>query len=143
ISGGATPDVINLIAGNDRDGIAVSNVSNTIRGNLIGTKANGISPLGNGGSGLSLAGAGSGFNTIGGTDVGEGNVIAFNGEDGVNLSTANSGNSIRGNSIFSNGTTNLDRGIDLGEDGVTPNDPPADKDSDTGPNHLQNFSVIT
>src|SRR5205085_6457378 len=140
IIGGSTADVINLISGNGSDGITVSNVTNTIRGNFIGTKADGISALGNGGSGLTLSGGGAGFNIIGGVDAGDRNTIAFNGADGLTLSTANVGNSIRGNSIFSNGTTSLHLGIDLGSDGVTAND---DKDGDTGPNHLQNFPVIT
>src|SRR5207302_5154416 len=42
--------------------------------------------------------------------------------------------------IFSNGSTANDLGIDLGADGVTPNDT---KDPDTGPNSLQNFPAIT
>jgi CSLREA domain-containing protein len=144
IIGGSTPEVVNLIAGNVGAGITLSNSNtNTIRGNLIGTKFDGASPLGNGGSGLDLIGAGSVANIIGGTDPGEGNTIAFNGSDGVGLNTAGFGNAIRGNSIFSNGTTSLDLGIDLGSDGVTPNDLPAQKDADTGPNDLQNFPVIT
>jgi Ca2+-binding RTX toxin-like protein len=54
------------------------------------------------------------------------------------------GNSLRANSIFSNGGL----GIDLGDDGVTPNDPPppcpvGQPDCDTGPNNLQNFPVIS
>ena len=44
-------------------------------------------------------------------------------------------NFIKGNSIYSNGKL----GIDLGNDGVTPNDP---GDTDTGPNTLLNFPEI-
>jgi CSLREA domain-containing protein len=142
--GGASPDVVNLIAGNGRGGISFPNGNtNLIRGNLIGTKADGTSVLGNGGNGITFSGGGSVFNTVGGTDPAEGNTIAFNGSDGVSLNTAGFGNSIRGNSIFSNGATSLDLGIDLGSDGVTANDLPDQKDADTGPNNLQNFPVIT
>src|SRR5262249_58258690 len=45
-------------------------------------------------------------------------------------------NSIRGNSIFSNGGL----GIDLGNDGVTVND---HLDPDVGPNNLQNYPLAT
>jgi CSLREA domain-containing protein len=142
--GGASPDVVNLIAGNGRDGISFPNSNtNVVRGNLIGTKADGTSALGNGGNGITFSGGGSVFNTVGGPDPAEGNTIAFNGSDGVSLNTAGFGNSIRGNSIFSNGATSLDLGIDLGSDGVTANDLPDQKDADTGPNNLQNFPVIT
>jgi hypothetical protein len=48
---------------------------------------------------------------------------------------------IRGNVIGPNGSLQQDGlGIDLGHDGVTPNDP---GDGDTGPNNLQNFPVLT
>jgi CSLREA domain-containing protein len=65
------------------------------------------------------------------------NVIAGNGGDGVRVT--NSGdinNRISQNSIYSN--TGL--GINLGTDSVTANDA---GDGDDGPNHLQNFPVIT
>src|SRR5207248_8663306 len=124
----------------------------TIQGNLIGTQADGASPLGNNLNGALLTYAISGpypgpayKNTIGGVAAGARNVIAFNGGDGVNISGSGadgiqgqtlSGNSIRGNSIFSN--TGL--GIDLGTNGVTLNDL---KDSDTGANNLQNFPILS
>jgi CSLREA domain-containing protein len=143
--GGSTPGDVNLISGNNGTGIAFSNSnSDLVLGNLIGTKANVTSALGNGGNGISFTGAGSGFNTIGGTQPGDGNTILFNGNDGVQLSTsAGFGNAIRGNSIFSNGTTAQHLGIDLGGDGVTDNDVPSALDADTGANNLQNFPAIT
>ncbi len=139
--GGSTPDFVNLISGNDADGILISNGnSNTVRGNLIGTKANGTSALPNTGNGVNLTGGGTVFNTIGGINPGEGNMIAFNGADGIQVDTAGISNTIRGNSISANGATNLHLGIDLGTDGVTPND---NQDPDSGPNNLQNFPIIT
>ncbi|PYS80837.1 MAG: hypothetical protein DMF70_10130, partial [Acidobacteria bacterium] len=64
------------------------------------------------------------------------NIIANNGGDGVRVSSSGDiNNLISQNSIFAN--TGL--GINLGIDGVTPND---SGDSDTGPNNLQNFPVI-
>ena len=63
------------------------------------------------------------------------NTIAFNLGAGVEVLASN-GNRIRVNSIFAN--TGL--AIDLGGDGVTPNDP---DDSDDGPDGLQNFPVLT
>ncbi len=73
------------------------------------------------------------------TNTVEGNVIAGNGGRGVGISFGAfgvTGLTIKENSIFSNGGL----GIDLTEDGVTPNDP---GDTDTGVNGLQNFPVIT
>src|SRR5262249_5776894 len=71
------------------------------------------------------------------------NLIAYNnpgntaGLAGVLLkATAGTGNSILGNAIYSNGGL----GIDLNQDGVTPNDA---LDPDTGPNDLLNYPVIT
>ncbi|PYS82429.1 MAG: hypothetical protein DMF70_08025, partial [Acidobacteria bacterium] len=139
--GGSTPALVNLISGNGADGILLVNSnSDLIQGNFIGTKADGTSALPNSGSGINLTGGSTVFNTIGGTNAGEANTIAFNTRDGVRLADAGVGNAIRGNSIFSNGSTASDLGIDLGGDGITPNDT---KDPDSGPNTLQNFPIIT
>ena len=142
--GGATPAARNIISGNGGFGLRVSNVSGsaTVQGNYIGTLSDGISPLGNDSDGI-FAQEAQGGATIGGTNIGEGNVIAFNGGGvfggaGINIPSA-AGITILGNSIFSN----RGLGIDLFGNGITPNDLPANKDSDTGPNNLQNFPVIT
>jgi len=80
-------------------------------------------------------------NTIGGTQSGAANTIAFNGGPGIAV-ISGTGNSLRGNSIFSN----FGLGIDLVRasfstpDGVTPNDV---NDPDAGGNNLQNFPLIT
>ncbi|HMC69127.1 MAG TPA: CSLREA domain-containing protein, partial [Mycobacteriales bacterium] len=138
--GGATSDARNLLSGNMGDGVSFAGGnSNTVQGNLIGTKADGVTALGNGANGVSFS-AGSLFNTVGGTNAGEANTVAFNGGDGVQVgATAGVGHTVRANSIFSNGSTAAHLGIDLGADGVTPNDA---QDADTGANNLQNFPVI-
>jgi Ca2+-binding RTX toxin-like protein len=147
--GGATPAARNIISGNGGFGLRVNNVSGsaTVQGNYIGTQSDGVSPLGNGSDGI-YAQAAQGGAAIGGTGAGESNVIAFNGVGtlgGAGITIPSDGNggptgiTILGNSIFSN----KGLGIDLATNGVTPNDPAANKDSDTGPNDLQNFPVIT
>jgi parallel beta-helix repeat protein len=68
-------------------------------------------------------------------DVVQGNAIARNGGTGVEV-LSGTGKAILANAITANGRL----GIDLGGDGVTPNDP---GDPDVGPNRLQNFPVLT
>jgi parallel beta-helix repeat protein len=73
---------------------------------------------------------------LGGVGAGEANVIAYNGDAGVEVQGLSStSNTIRGNSIFSNGGI----GIDLGGDGVTANDA---NDADSGPNERQNYPIV-
>ncbi len=113
-----------------------------IQGNWIGTDATGTIPLGNDGYGIVMSDKNV---TIGGPAPGQGNIIAHN-RGGVAYSSSSAGHSpIRGNSIYSNersfaGIGGL--GIDLGIDGVTPNDL-GDGDAAPGANDLQNFPVIT
>ena len=144
--GGAATGAGNLISGNNGNGVAFegSQVKNNIvKGNIIGTNASLTAPLPNFHSGVSLEGSN---NFVGGTGNGEGNVIAFNGDDGIKNTTftPSTGNVLRGNSIFSNGLNNFPEGatigIDLGPSGVTQNDA---GDADAGTNDLQNFPVIT
>jgi len=106
-----------------------------IQGNLIGTKNDGLTALGNGVHAVELE-VGSSHNTIGG-GAGAGNRIAFspNGFAGVRIRDGSTNNGILSNAIFSNGAL----GIDLGAAGVTPNDP---CDTDTGANMSQNFPVL-
>lgn len=58
----------------------------------------------------------------------------------VGITNRPKGHRISGNAIYSNGSSNLGLGIDLGADGVTRNDA---GDGDTGPNGLQNFPELT
>ncbi len=150
--GGPQSGAGNLISANVGDGIDVlesggpNPASNIIQGNRIGTQADGVSPLGNRSNGVYFQVGGSinavapGDNLIGGLDPGDGNIIAFNGHDGVDLTYYGQYYiippvGILSNSIFSNGRL----GIDLNGDGVTLNDP---NDTDAGSNNLQNFPVI-
>ena len=139
IIGGVVEGARNVISGN-LIGIQIGGFSgttgNVIQGNYIGLNATGTGPVPNTNQGIAITGAVA--NTIGGTQSEAGNKIAFNGGPGLTISTGSggTGNSIRGNSIFSNNGL----GIDLGTDGVTAND---GVDGDSGPNQLQNFPVVT
>ncbi|MCP4654741.1 MAG: right-handed parallel beta-helix repeat-containing protein [bacterium] len=130
VIGGVDEGTGNVISGNGYAGIRIqgASASTSVLGNFIGTDAGGATAVGNSGSGLSIR-------PVGGPTWVEGNVIAYNGGDGVTVETATRV-AILHNSILANG----DLGIDLDNDGMTPNDP---GDTDTGANHLQNFPDIT
>jgi hypothetical protein len=100
---------------------------------LVGTTStNNISSNGN--NGVLIFGAGATGNRI------QNNAINGNTGDGVQIvGTPNIGNRVQGNSFINN----TDLAVDLGGDGVTPNDVGEAEDSDTGPNNLQNFPDIT
>jgi Ca2+-binding RTX toxin-like protein len=135
--GGSAVGNGNVISGNSNIGVQLTGNSatgNTLQGNFIGTQANGTSPLGNSSLGVFIA-TGASNNAIGGTVAGQGNTIANNGNIGVGLDSG-TGNRIQNNSIFGNAGL----GIDLGNNGITANDP---GDPDTGANNLQNFPVLT
>jgi hypothetical protein len=132
--GGTATGSRNIISGNNRDGVLMEGpeTDSVVQGNFIGTDVTGANALGNATDGVVITGAVN--SSIGGTVAGEGNVIAHNGAVGVELD-GGVNNAILGNSIFDNAGL----GIDLGGDGVTPND---DGDADDGANHLQNFPVL-
>lgn len=134
--GGVVAGARNVISGNGT-GVQIGFsgvVGNVIQGNFIGLNAAGTAPLGNTLQGVAINGSVN--NLVGGTQAEAANRISFNGGPGVVITGSGQGNAVRGNSIFSNAGL----GIDLGGNGVTPND---DGDSDTGANNLQNFPVIT
>ncbi|HUP79999.1 MAG TPA: DUF4347 domain-containing protein, partial [Pirellula sp.] len=97
----------NVISGNNSDGIdlgttGTTNTGTIIRGNFIGTKADGTSSLGNTNHGIFIGDGGTANSTtVGGTTTGQGNTIAFNGAAGIYVK-ASTGVSILGNSIYSN-----------------------------------------
>jgi hypothetical protein len=130
----------NAISANRGDGVTITNrggvQSRAVRleSNAIGGKpATAYSParpdLGNGGSGIAVVNSSNNSFSA--------NEIFFNAGAGVRVDGATAvGNRILDNFINGNGGL----GIDLGGDGVTPNDP---LDADNGPNGLQNFPIIT
>jgi hypothetical protein len=117
-------------------GIQLNGGGSVVAGCLIGTTSDGASAAANNGDGVLVT---SGNNRVGGTAAGDANVIAFNAQDGVGV-TGGAGNSILSNSVHDNGSTAQDLGIDLGGDGVTPDDA---GDADAGPNNSQNFPVLS
>ncbi|MEK6261252.1 MAG: hypothetical protein AABP62_21840 [Planctomycetota bacterium] len=141
VVGGNVAAAGNLISGNDQNGVYLLGVTtreSEISRNRIGTDVAGL-PLGNTLSGVRISNAVS--NNIGALSdtngAGKANTIAYNGENGVTVTGGLSANNrILTNTMFLN--TGL--GIDLNDDGVTPNDI---DDPDTGPNKLQNFPVIS
>ena len=128
--GGTNSGATNVISGHALDGIIINaGNTNVIQGNRIGTDITGANPLGNGFSGINIQDR---DNSI------IGNSIAFNSGDGVNVNSERATNNlISANSVFANG----DLGIDLGNPG--PESSNTAGDADEGPNHLQNFPVIT
>jgi CSLREA domain-containing protein len=136
--GGAAAADRNVIAANSTYGIELfGSGNNTLQGNFIGLAADGSTAIGNGNTGIALT-SGSSSNIIGGVNPGEANIIAFKSNDGISIDTGTR-NLLRGNSISAGGITASDLGIDLGNDGITPND---SGDGDAGANNLQNFPVL-
>jgi hypothetical protein len=138
--GGTAPGAANLISGNLM-GLGLGASSNellgsiadgvTVQGNLVGTAATGVDPLGNG-QGIVINGS---HNLIGGATATAGNIVAFNQFNGVRVREG-TGNSLLSNSIYANNPINLSLG-QLGR--PVPNDV---RDGDFGPNNLQNFPAI-
>jgi titin len=140
IIGGTGAGEGNVTSGNTNFGIYLvfsGANGNVVQGNTVGLNATRSGTVPNGSSGIEVCCTGNGGtgNTIGGTAAGAANVIS--GNTGIGIRTwGGTGNGILGNSIYGNGGI----GIDLGNDGVTPNDgaKPAGQ-----PNLQMDFPVFT
>jgi trimeric autotransporter adhesin len=138
VIGGATAGARNIIGANGNWGIDLAPNSGfaVVQGNWIGIGAGGVA-LSNTVAGVAVS---SSSNQIGGAMPGEGNVIAYNRNQGV-IVAGGTANSVRANSIFANNAPfGAGLGIDVGFDGINANDV---GDADTGVNNRQNFPVVT
>jgi hypothetical protein len=152
IGEGAHDNIIdgNLIAGNDFEGVCIvgyppygwDSHNNILYNNIIGLDI-ALNPLANSMDGVSIGQYGNvyqgGFAT---GNIIDSNIVAHNLHNGVTVwehgnSTINCDhNWITQNTMYNNGAL----GIDLFDDGVTPNDA---NDPDNGPNEEVNFPIIT
>ncbi|MEO6687626.1 MAG: right-handed parallel beta-helix repeat-containing protein, partial [Dokdonella sp.] len=141
LGGGGCTVTSNRIVGNNQDAILINGGNgNVIQGNVLGVDING-NGIFNSGAGVHIT---SGNNNVIGTSATSSitgtllsNTIRFMVDGGV-VAGAGTGNSIRSNLIYDNGTSANAMDIDLGVVGPTSND--AD-DTDSGPNLLQNFPL--
>jgi CSLREA domain-containing protein len=136
--GGFSAEARNVISGNGGPGVRVTGGQFVrVVSNYIGLAQNGSTPLGNNGDGVVLVG----FvrdTLIGGAGPGWGNRIGYNTGAGIRLpddARNASNNRFQANDLRENGRL----GIDIGPEGVTPNDA---GDGDAGPNNLQNFPIV-
>jgi len=113
--GGDTPAERNLISGNSANGVNISTFGNgakdnTVSGNYIGLDASGTISLTNAGAGVYINDGGQ-YNTIGGNQSDDRNVISGNSLDGVYIhgSTAMS-NTVSGNFIGTDPSGTIDLG---------------------------------
>jgi CSLREA domain-containing protein len=161
--GGTAAGAGNVISGNNYAGVSISTNgnppnsppnNNIVQSNFIGTNEAGALDLSNGRSdftsqpvgGITIS-QGAFNNQIGGTSAGQANVIAFNYGAGIRLggqtgaAAGGIGNSISGNSIYSNNGL----GIALSDGaGILASQLPNDAgDADTGANNRQNYPVLS
>jgi hypothetical protein len=110
--GGTAPGAGNVVAFSLWDGIALDSTRGTIiQGNFIGTDPTGVRNLGNEGDGIFMTTTDlceCVDNVVGGTAPGAKNLIAFSVNSGVAIKNfLAKRNSVRGNSIFSNGEVGI------------------------------------
>jgi hypothetical protein len=120
--GGANTEKLNVISGNDGDGVEIVGglraADNQVLGNHIGTDEDGTGVLRNGEDGVQISGAES--NTVGGLAAGARNVISANADDGVEIGVGAFENEVLGNFIGVDSTGNaalgnLGDGVDISQ----------------------------
>jgi hypothetical protein len=120
--GSADPNLPTVISGNLGDGIEMSGAhGNSVIGSLIGTDALGLAPLPNLANGILISNSSN--NIIGNVPASAysptGNLIAFNGANGVFVASGN-GNAIGQNSIFGNTLLGIDLGPSANQNQAAP-----------------------
>jgi hypothetical protein len=168
VIGGPQSGARNVISGNGFDGLAPSGAVSAgitiyapvlngaiVQGNFIGVGSDGVTLIPNLVDGIGVQPPVGSSYLIGGTNPGEGNIIAGNAGHGIQVAgftdVAYGQVAILGNSIFSNGGGSIfgnALGIDLqgrvsNSFQVTRNDPcDVDEGPEAGPNGLQNYPVL-
>ncbi len=131
---GGQSTVRGLAIGGFHDAIVLSgNGNDIVRGNYLGVDTDGTTAFANSGAGVRLTDSSN--NVVGGAGPGQGNTIANNAGAGIAVTGASTGDALRGNVLYANGGP----GIDLGDNGHTPND----SLGHSGPNAYLNFPVLT
>lgn len=107
---GSNNIIDNVISGNTNEGIRIAfGSNNTIQGNNIGIGLDGSTSVANSAGVVGYLGLPFSNNSVGGTGAGEGNIIAYNTNQGVLWNDADyDNNPIIGNSIFCNGSIGID-----------------------------------
>jgi uncharacterized repeat protein (TIGR01451 family) len=126
----------NVVSANDGHGIETTfgSTGALIHSNIVGLGSDLTTELGNLGDGVNVCDSAS-DTVVGSVDLG-GNTITGSGANGIGVEpTALQNNTWAANSIYDNELL----GIDLEQDGVTPND---EDDPDEGANHLQNYPEL-
>ncbi len=129
----------NIISNGTAFGVRISGATSggsVIHNNLIGTGEDIAADLGNIAAGIEINSA---SNITAGGEGQLGNLIAFN-NSGVLVLGSGTGNRVHANEFVSNDTLGIDLSTAAGINGVTANDV---NDTDSGPNNLQNFPVLS
>ena len=137
--GGTTAAAANVISANGIDGVnlTLSSPSGTVVvGNDIGTDLSGSLKLGNAYDGIYVN---ADQQVIGGIEPSAGNVIAFNGNAGIEISASNQQATLLSNSIFGN----VHGGISFANTYPTPNHPDEQGIPSPAPNDFQNYPVLS